>query len=318
VGPLTLIFLFAIAWVLLVVILRRWALRRIRSFESFDVLEAEPSGQRISVDGVLLHYVERGRGDPLMLIHGLDASTFTWRMNIQALAEQFRVVAVDLLGFGYSQRAADADYSLSGHARRIGLLMDALGVRSAVIGGHSLGGAVAMHFATQQPERVRRLLLVDAATPRETKAFSRIRYSAFFNPIVYASVVGSRRLHRLLLKRLYYDKTRVTEGVAAGYWAPTRYRGTFAARERLARSMAQDADVPLDAISVPTLILWGANDPIVPPRRGRWLAARIPGARLVAIPRTGHQTPEEQPDIVNREIVAFASKPGLQAASEQR
>lgn len=314
-----LIFLFATGWVLLVLVLvvalRRWALRRIGSFESSDVLRAEASGQRITVDGVLLHYVERGRGDPLLLIHGLDASTFTWRMNIEALAEQFRVVAVDLLGFGYSQRAADADYSLGGHARRIGLLMDGLGVRSAVIGGHSLGGAVALHVATQQPERVRSLVLVDAATPRETKAFSRTRYSAFFNPIVYAFVVGNRRLHRLLLKRLYYDKTGVTEGVAAGYWAPTRYRGTFAARERLARSMARDADVPLAAIGVPTLILWGANDPIVPPRRGRWLAARIPGARLVAIPRTGHQTPEEQPAIVNREIVAFASKPGRRLSS---
>ncbi len=308
-----LIFLLAIAWSLfvlvLVVALRRWALHRIASFESSDVLEADPSGQRISIDGVLLHYVERGQGDPLVLIHGLDASTFSWRMNIDPLAEQFRVVAVDLLGFGYSQRAADADYSLGGHARRVGLLMDALGIRSAVIGGHSLGGAVAMHFVTQQAERVRSLLLVDAATGRETKAFSRIRYTTLFNPIVYALFVGSRRLHGFLLKRLYYDKTKVTEGVAAGYWAPRRYRGTFAARERLARAMARDAEVRLDAIRVPTLILWGANDPIVPLRRGRWLAARISSARLVAIPRTGHQTPEEQPEIVNREIVALASTP---------
>ena len=299
----------------LIVAAWRSAVRRILAFERLEVLLAPAPGRRVAVDGVSLHCIERGRGDPLVLIHGLGASTFSWRENIDELSRDFRVIAVDLLGFGYSQRLADADYSLTAHARRVAALMDALGIESASVAGHSLGGAVAMHLAEDYPQRVRGLILVDAATPRETKAFARTRFFAATNPIGYAFVYNNRRLRRWLIERLYFDKSQVTDEVVEGYVAPGRYRGNYEARARLARHMARDADPRLDALRQPALILWGAKDPLVPPRRGRWLADRIAGSRLVPIDRAGHNLPEEQPEAVNKAIRDFARRAPAPATS---
>lgn len=284
----------------------RWARRRALAFEDQDALTARAPGRRTEVDGVTLHYVERGRGDAIVLIHGLGASTFAWRNNIDELARSFRVVAVDLLGFGYSQQVSDAEYSLAAHARRTAHLMDALGIESAVIVGHSLGGGVAQHLAAEFPAKVRRLALIDSATVWETRAVAFSRFFALFNPFYYAFVYHNARIRRRVLERLYFDPSHVTEDVVEEYLRPARFKGHQAALARLARDLAGERLPDASAIGAPGLVLWGAADRVIRLSRGRWLAKRL-HARIIVIPKAGHMSLEEQPQAVDRAIAEFAA-----------
>jgi pimeloyl-ACP methyl ester carboxylesterase len=122
----------------------------------------------VEVDGVPIHYVEAGQGKAVLLIHGLGASTFSFRHTIPELAQRYRVIALDLKGFGYSARP-QSDYSLTAQAALVRQVMDRLGVERAAVVGHSMGGAVAMRLALGYPERVSRLVLVASATDRELR-----------------------------------------------------------------------------------------------------------------------------------------------------
>jgi pimeloyl-ACP methyl ester carboxylesterase len=291
--------LFAALW--------RWARRRALAFEDRDVLATTPPGRRITVEGVALHYVEQGRGDALVLVHGLGESTFAWRHNIDELARHFRVVAIDMLGFGYSQRVADAPYSAGAHARRLFALMDALGIASATLVGHSLGGLVAMHAAALDPARVRRLVLIDSATAVEAHRLGRTRYFRIFNPFFYAFAYHNESLRRLTFRGLYHGG-RVPPDVVGHYLEMARFRGHEEALARLTAALGREPHPDPRALRVPTLVLWGDDDRLLPPARGRALASTLPDTRFVLIPDAGHMPHEEQPQAVNRAIIDFAQR----------
>lgn len=292
-----------------------WARRKARAFEDRDALLEPAPGKRIEIDGASLCYEEHGAGPALVLIHGLGASTYTWRYNIDGLARDFRVVAVDLLGFGHSQRLADADYSLTGHARRLALLLERLGIDQAVIVGHSLGGLVALHFAERYPQRVRGLVLVAPATPREAQMLAWARYVAALRPFFYAFGYQSRAVRRRVLATLYADPAVVSDEVVEQYLGLARFKGHQEALARLIRGVARDPALDLTRFAVPVLLLWGERDRLVPPQRARWLLARLPAARFVKVPRAGHMLPEEQPDEFNRLVAAFAAREAAPVAT---
>src|SRR4030042_265658 len=131
--------------------------------------EVEKPGLIRRVDGVDLHYVDAGNGPPLLLLHGLGGSTFGFRRLIPILSPRFRLLALDLKGFGYSERPLDGDYSLTAQARLAKDFLDALNIERAAVLGHSLGGAIAMRLAVDFPERVERLILVSSASDHETR-----------------------------------------------------------------------------------------------------------------------------------------------------
>jgi pimeloyl-ACP methyl ester carboxylesterase len=284
-----------------------WARRKARAYEDRDPLREPAPGQRMEIDGALLHYIERGQGPPIMLIHGLGASTYTWRYAIDDLAREFRVVALDLLGFGHSQRVADADYSLSGHARRVAVLMDRLGIGRATIVGHSLGGLVALHLAGGFPEKVSALILVAPARPQEARALSRTRYLRLLYPFFYALVYQSRGMRRRELSLLYADPSAVSDEVVRHYLELARFQGHQEALARLARDIARDPPLDLARLDVPVLLIWGESDRLMPPSRSRWLLERLPDVRLVRLTGAGHMAPEERPDDFNSLVAEFAA-----------
>ena len=119
-------------------------------------------GKFIDLDGRMTHYIERGDGEPVILLHGFNFDTYLWGGNIDFLAERFKVYALDFWGFGYSTREP-MDYGYQLYAEQLLKFMDALGIQGASLVGQSMGGGTAILFSTQHRERVNRLILVDPA-----------------------------------------------------------------------------------------------------------------------------------------------------------
>jgi pimeloyl-ACP methyl ester carboxylesterase len=288
----------------------RWLFR---SEENVDWVDAERPGQIAQVDGVGVHYVNRGSGSAVVLIHGFGGHTFSYRRNIPELAKHHRVVALDLKGFGYSERPPGGDYSLTAQAEVVIGLMDELGILAASIVGHSMGGEVAMRVASTHPERVDKLVLVASVSGDR---FPTLPPLPIIKPIM--PFLG-RLTARFLLKRGFYDRTKLTEEVREGYRRPKYIRGFNDAIYRLMADMRHDSKIDYARINQPTLILW-ARAEALPAVILRKLRERLPHAEVQYIERAGHLLLEEQPEDCNRAILRFIAgrQTGRQAAEEPR
>lgn len=283
-----------------------YAVRSVQRFEDLDPEEVDKPGDELLVDSTRIHFVEAGEGPPIILIHGFGASTFSFRHTIPELARHFRVIAVDLKGFGLSERPTAGDYSLSAQARLVGDFMEHLDIQQAVVLGHSMGGEVALRLAIDFPRKVNRLILVDSATHSLTHRGARV--SLFLRPLLpllALFTLHSGRFRRISLRSAVYDPAHLTPEVLEGYFRPTRVRGHLAGLGRML--VDRRADPPLDpsAVTQPTLILWGEHDRWLPPSHGERLHEQIPESRLVLIPRAGHLPLEERPEESNRAILEF-------------
>jgi pimeloyl-ACP methyl ester carboxylesterase len=277
----------------------------VRRFEDFEPESAGAPGKFRTMNGVRVHYVEAGQGPAVVLVHGWNGSTFGFRYTIPELARHYRVIAPDLIGFGYSERPAKGDYTVTAQVELLRGLMDQFGVEQAAIAGHSMGGAIAMSFALRYPERVSRLILIDAASVREMR--SAVRLGRFFAPLlsVFAPLMANRSLFDRGMRSAVHDPAILTPEVLDGYFRPLRMRGHL---RGLAQQIAQRGrEEPIDPsrLRMPVLVLWGEHDRLLSLVKGEELAAQIPTARLEVIRSAGHLPLEEQPVLCNRLLEEF-------------
>jgi pimeloyl-ACP methyl ester carboxylesterase len=293
-----------------------YARRFVRRFEDLDQASARAPGSFMDIDGHRIHYVQAGQGDPVVLIHGWNGSTFDVRYVIPELAQRYRVVAIDLLGYGYSAQPADGDYSVAGLAEIVRRVMDRLGIKRAAVLGHSMGGAIAMWLALHDPELIERLILVDSATVKE---MSRGRnWGLVLRPLLplLAPVLLRKGTVRRSLRSAVHDPARVTPEALEGHLRPLRMKGHLRAQAKQLSDRRRDEAFDASRIRQPTLILWGEHDRWVPLSTGEELARLIPSARLVAIRSAGHLPLEEQPDLCNRELLDFLDEPARAATPQ--
>jgi len=286
--------------------------RAIDRFETIDLDEVPLPGRHETIDGVRVHVIEQGSGPAVVLIHGFGGSTYDFRTLIPALAERFRVIAVDLPGFGFSDRDVP---EISGRAwvEILCALLVRLGVERATLIGHSMGGVVAQRFAAEHPEMVERLVLI--ASPRADqrprfRADNRVAAAsiALFQGLAYA-LGGIKRLAR----RTVADPALMSGDALEEHLRPLRVRGSAAAVRQMIRDSSGDEPVDPARVTAPTLLLWGSDDRIVPPKVGEELARLLPNARIEVLPGAGHMLPEERPEEVNRRVLDFLSKAGAPA-----
>ena len=286
--------------------LSAYARHSVRRFEDLEPESAGAPGTFIDVEGVRVHYVEAGRGEPVVLIHGLNASTFSFRYMIPDLAQHFRVVALDLKGFGYSERPAEGDFSLTAQAKLVEQTMARLGIERAAVIGHSMGGAVAMHLATLFPERVDKLVLVNSATDRELRRG--LRLAPLIRPLLPAIAFLTfhrRGFRRFELQSGIHDPSYLTPEILDEYIRWSRMKGHLRGLGSFLVDRRSDGPLRPEAISAPTLVLWGEHDRWLPPESGEELARLIPNAQLDLVPSSGHMPMEEQPDYSARALIAF-------------
>ncbi len=277
----------------------------IRKFEYLDPLDADAPGSYLDIDGTAIHYVEAGKGEDVVLIHGWNGSTFSFRYTIPELAQDFHVIALDLKGYGYSARPRDGDYSLTAQSEIVARLMDRLGVTNAAVIGHSMGGAVATRLAIRYSEWVKKLVLVDSVSIAEQRRATRLgKYLRVVMPLG-APLLQPRSARRRVLLTAVHDPAHVTPEVEEGYYRPLHMRGHLHALGRQLISRQSDQLESPEDIIQPTLILWGEHDAWLRPEFGEILAKQIPNAELKLVPSAGHLPLEEQPDFCNREILRF-------------
>ena len=279
-----------------------------------NVFHAEHS-RFADVDGARVHFQEAGPADgpPLSLIHGFASSNLVWSKVLLELAEQgFRVIAPDLLGYGYSAKPRDLEYTIGRQAKMVVGLMKELGIERANIVGSSYGGAIAATIALDYPSLVDKLVLVGAVTNNRPTRYLLMRLfgSPVIGDILSPLVVGSRRLLRMRMKRVYdrhswpMDERRVQ-----ARHLPLATRGTHRAIIRTVRRW--DAErISRDAhlITQPTLVLWGDRDREVPLADGHRLNEDIPNSQLKVFEACGHLPHEEYPDEFVEVVTGFLKK----------
>jgi pimeloyl-ACP methyl ester carboxylesterase len=252
-------------------------------------------------------YVRRaGAGRTLVLVHGYLVSQHDFRAVLPALEQRFDVVAVDLPGFGESDRPPPArfDYRLASQAGVLRDVMDALHIRRATVWGHSMGGGVALALAARHPERVERLVLEDAAVyPLPLPVRGRLALLPGVGEAIFHSVYTRRDLGAHL-RQVHRDPRIVSDGEIDFYWErfnrPGGRAAAYAALRALA-SLPESPDPP--AVAAPAVVVWGEEDTQVPLAHGRRLAAQLRGAPLEVIPACGHAPHHERPDELLRALV---------------
>ena len=277
-----------------------------------DVVFHSECSRFIDVDGVRVHYQEAGNehAPALVLIHGFASSTLVWSRVFLKLAEAgYRVIALDLLGYGYSAKPRNGEYTIGGQAKLLTRLLEALGIPRAIFVGSSYGGAVAATCALDYPDRVEKLILVGTVNNNRPLDFTLMRLfgSPLFGDVVSPLLIGSRRLLRRRMKQVYdrhewvLDERRVD-----ARHLPLRAAGTQRAIIRTVRGW--DAErISRDAhlITQPTLLLWGENDQEIPLADGERLHAEIPGSRLIVFLECGHLPHEEYPEAFTNVVIDF-------------
>lgn len=259
----------------------------------------------IEIKGQLVHLRDEGpRSDPvpIVLLHGTSASLHTWEGWAKALKVQRRVISFDLPGFGltgpFAGQYTPDDYRGDTYARFVVDLLDALQLPRVVLGGNSLGGEIAWRVATLAPDRVERLILVDAAGPPFTPESMPIGFTAMRLPVLgwISQHLTPRELVAESVANVYGDPSRVTPALVDRYYELTLREGNRRALNRRLNQMVIGEDAGRIAqVKQPTLILWGARDRLIPPAVGRDFAQRITGSRLVVLDGLGHVPQEEDP-----------------------
>ena len=277
-----------------------------------DIVFHSECSRFIDVDGVRVHYQEAGdeSAPALVLIHGFASSTLVWSKVFVKLAEAgYRVIASDLLGYGYSAKPRNGEYTIAGQAKLLTRLLDKLGIPRAIFVGSSYGGAVAATCALDYPDRVEKLILVGTVNDNRPLAFRLMRLfgSPLFGDVVSPLLIGSRRLLRRRMKQVYdrhewvLDERRVD-----ARHLPLRAAGTQRAIIRTVRSWdAEHISRDAHLITQPTLLLWGENDQEIPLADGERLHADIPNSRLKVFLECGHLPHEEYPEAFTNVVIDF-------------
>ena len=266
-------------------------------------------GRILRLPGGSLQVREDGppRAPALVLLHGFDASIHWWRPSVPALARQHRVVSIDLLGHGGSAKPRDG-YSMRNQARLVAQAMRRLGVREAIVAGHSMGGNVAVALAESDPRRVRGIVLVDSPARADQSQLGLTANLGFY-PLIGPAT------RRLAPDSVIYDGMKV--GVAPNFELPRSFvqdnrRMTYSSYDKSGTfSDAYVRERPLDErlrpLGKPVLVLFGTREQVLRP--GAWRSYRgVPRTTIRLIAGAGHSPMYEKPGPTTRHMLAFARR----------
>jgi pimeloyl-ACP methyl ester carboxylesterase len=280
---------------------------------SVDLEQSLGEAKIFDYRGVRINYYEIGQGPPVILLHGFGGSAYSWRFLAPVLARDHRVLTIDLKGFGLSAKPEDGKYAISDQADMVAAFIRARNLHDLVVIGHSMGGGVTLmaylEVAGDVPARIKKLVLIDSAGyPQKLPWFIWLAQEPGLGPVA-GKLIPPRFATTRVLRKCYYHKDRITEEQIDTY----AYYGSLpGAREAIVATAQQIIPPNIEAVTaryktikVPVLIIWGAEDEVVPLSVGHNFQRDIPNSKLVILPECGHMPPEEEPQETNRLIKQF-------------
>ena len=269
----------------------------------------------VKVGGKNVRYWVEGEGPAVILVHGLTCSAEFWQYNVAPLSQQYRVYALDLIGFGRSDKGV-GEFSLPYGAAFIADFMDALGIERATLVGTSMGGAICAQFAAQFLPRLEKLILVDsAAFGRELSLILRSWSFPIVGRVIFSLY---QRLFPLIIRWAFYDRGSVDREWISGAAAMLRMPGVKESSLEVIRigvdirgqrdELLHDLHRQLRNMPAPTLIIWGSHDSAVPVSHAYAAQKLIPNSRVQMIDRSNHMPQLERPQEFNQLVLDFLSE----------
>lgn len=273
-----------------------------------DPAQLEIAGDFLQLDnGIDIHYVEKGEGGTLMLVHGFTSNLFSWNEVMPELSSHYRVIALDLPGYGFSDKPEDVTYDYKLFSDSIKQFLDTKGIGKLSIAGNSMGGGTSIRFTLDHPGMVEKLILVDSAgvkfehSPILTVMFG----TPGLNNFIF-SIISEGLVKRSLKTCCYYNDDAVTDERAHLYTLPFRTEGALnAASKTVMQNDFGSLESELGNIQAPTLIVWGEKDLLIPATAAGKFNRLIPDSKLVMIEKCGHMPQEEKPAETTAAFIDF-------------
>ncbi len=288
-----------------------------RSVEELKVRWALPPSQFIEIEGMQVHLRDEGpREDsmPIVLLHGTSSSLHTWDGWVNALKDEHRVIRFDMPAFGLTGPSPDNNYTIENYSRIVVAVLDTLHVDHCVLAGNSLGGYVAWATAVLHPGRVERLILIDASGyPYQAQSVP-IGFKIALTPVLNRLMeeVLPRGIVESSVKNVYGNPSLVTPELIDRYFdLTTRAGNRLALAERFRQTQPGSLAKQVPELKLPTLILWGGRDRLIPPDIGDRFHKEIVGSKLVRFNELGHVPQEEDPMRTVSALKEFLAQPGL-------
>jgi pimeloyl-ACP methyl ester carboxylesterase len=270
-----------------------------------------PPSQFIDVDGIKVHVRDEGpRGAPvIVLLHGSNSSLHTWEPWTKILSASYRVIAFDQAGHGLTGPHPKRDYSTAAFVAAVDAVTQKLGVKRFTLGGNSMGGGIAVAYAIAHSEKLERLVLVDAsgapdANPKSLPLGFRIAQTPALRSL--ALYITPRVLLEKSLRDSVSVQSIATPAMIDRYWELLRYPGNRQATiDRFSTPRVPIDPAAIRAIKIPTLVIWGEDDKLIPFSAGKWFAANIAGAQLKSYKHVGHAPMEEAAHATVTDLMAW-------------
>ena len=263
-----------------------------------------------------LAVIDKGQGRPILLLHGFATSSFTWQAIEPELAKSHRVIAVDLRGFGASDKPLDDHYSVFDQADAIEAFIEQENLKDLTIVGHSFGGGITLALALRATEqghsRIRNIVLIDSiAYKQPIPIFFKILQIPVLGEVSMTLVPPEVQAAQGL-RLAYYDRDKITASAVAEYanalYSPASKHALIKTVEQIIPANIEEIASKYRTIKLPTLVLWCKDDKVVPAIFGRRLRADIAPSELVVFDHCGHMPQEEKPEDTARAIEAFLAR----------
>ena len=270
-----------------------------------DVLQkkyANVHSKFLPIMGMQVHYRDEGNSTdtlPIVLLHGTSSSLLTWDSVTLALTAQHRVIRFDLPGYGLTGPNPTGVYDFEYYNQFVDSFLMTLGVKQCILAGNSLGGGIAWHYALAHPEKVNRLILVDASGfPNRQATKGALGFKLAQVPVLnkLLSYITPKALVRKSLEDVYGDKKKVTDELVEQYFSLLLRSGNRKALiDRMRMGFGTNEAEKIKLIKVPTLIVWGETDQLIPVDDAQLFQQAIAGSKVIILIGVGHVPMEEVP-----------------------